>query len=372
MKKLLNIIGICLATLSCERRELTYDYSDYCDVSVNVDWSALSESPSGMSLYFYPQDGSAMTLLKTNDVESGTVSLKKGTYDIIIFNLSTDEFGSLTFSGMDSFDTAEATVTETKSDWYSSRADDEVVSRTPEELAAKTYVGFEVTDEMVLESTKNSTKSSSRVDALYSLDFAPQLVVTTSNIKVKVSGLNNLLSANGTMGGMSAGYNFSNQTTHTSNVTHLLEDWSFDYDEDSETDGYISTTFATFGLPGATVTTRSDFDWEGSFWAELLLVDNATKITVNANLNENHITYIDNDDSSTSTSIAIEMGTNSESDPIASGDGTIVHTDSEGTETTLDVSNGVSLPDVVPEGATGGFTAEVEGWGESENVNIEL
>jgi len=69
-------------------------------------------------VYCYPRDNSHPPYLyKTNDLSGVMVSLPVGTYDIMVFNQSVDEFGSLRFEGMDKYSTASAVLENKETKW---------------------------------------------------------------------------------------------------------------------------------------------------------------------------------------------------------------------------------------------------------------
>ncbi|MFR9592891.1 MAG: DUF5119 domain-containing protein, partial [Rikenellaceae bacterium] len=195
MKKLLYIIGICLVALSCERRELTYDYSPYCEVLVNVDWSNMSETPTGMTIRAYPQDGGEPTVLQSNTITSGTLKLPAGVYNILVFNQIPSDFGTVEFRGLDKWETAEVYAAEQTStaSWTASKSDDALVVREPEDVAVATYLDVEICEDCINKSTEQYKLTGERI-VIATLDLKPKVVVKRTLVRVKVDGISNLLS----------------------------------------------------------------------------------------------------------------------------------------------------------------------------------
>ncbi len=351
MKKLLYIIGICLAALSCERQSLTYDYYPYCDIDLSIDWSNLTtkgeDIPNGVSVIFYPTNGSGeYESFQKHSVNELTVAVREGVYDILIFNQVPDDFGTLTFSGMDDFSTAMVEATSRESDWYTLKNGETGVTRKPEYLAVATVSGFEVTADMVSKSVRSKSTKSSDYESP-EIALTPKVVVSTSYVNVKVNGVHNISSVRASMSNLSIGYNFSEQKTVESTTVHLLEDWSIYKDEGSYYMGGITTEFTTFGLPSTEVLTRADGDdWTGSLGLQLNLVDGET--TVETSYEVGSQINIDEE----TLSLSLDVG----------------FTQEEGDEQ-------VEIENVEPEdnpSSGGGFDAEVDDWGEVENVVIPM
>ncbi len=359
MKKLLYIIAIAivaLATLSCERRELTYDYSPYCEVVLNVDWSNMSEAPTGMTIMAYPQDGGTPTTIQSNTVTSGTLKLPAGVYNILVFNQIPSDFGTVSFRGMDQWDTAEVYSNETTSNvsWASSKSEATTV-REPEDIAVATYTDVEICEDCIEKSTAQYKLTGERI-VIETIDLKPNIVIKRTLVRVRVDGIGNLLSTRAVLTGMSEGYNFSTQQSTETRASHFFEDWEIvDYDY-GEQYGETYAYFASFGIPSTTTSTRATDDWTGSIYIQMLLVDNETiiehaaTVTIASNSDVTD-TYVDADiDVDIETNVIVEVGFSDDEDD------------------SMPV-----LPDVKPEGSSdSGFSAEVEDWGEEEDYYLGI
>lgn len=327
----ISFISLMLTTISCERRDLTYDYYPYADIALSVDWSKAGEVPSGMTAIFYPQNGDEPTIHTTNSVTASTVGLRAGTYNIILFNQSPYEFGSIGFEGLESYQTAYVYAKDVKSKGWYSKADEEKVAIEPEFFAVATYENFEV-------------KEADIRDTL-SLSLTPRYIIAKGTVNIHVEGIKNLKSVRGAIAGMAEGFTFSQWRTTATHVTHLLEGWSATKNnEPLATDGHIKTSYSTFGLPYMLLSKAGDRS-SAYLDLDLLLVDNKTVISYSFSLAE-YLTVTDNGGEIT---ITIRI---------------------------LDPINGtapVELPDVQPEGsASGGFDAEVDDWGEEFEIEVEI
>ena len=81
---------VALGFASCEHKDLCYHHPHTVKIIVNFDWAfAPDADPTGMCLYFYPQDGGKprrFDLSKTG----GEISINVGKYNVIAYNNDTD------------------------------------------------------------------------------------------------------------------------------------------------------------------------------------------------------------------------------------------------------------------------------------------
>lgn len=357
MKKILYIIGICFAVISCERRELTYDYYPYCDFDVTIDWSVFegrTEYPKGASVWFYPQNGGTPTVStanispsSANSVSTISASLREGVYDVIVHNYTISDYSSINFRGTDLFSTYEiygADETTTSSTWYS-RSDDERVIRQPADFASITYESFEVTKEMVdatYEARKSATKSGSTTRS--SLSLTPTMTTYDATIRINVVGIQNLSSARGVISGAAEGRVVSEDNPTAVRSTHVLESYTT---IGSYGEGELIFTYSCFGLYSDEDGDTSYDHWEGNLYLEILLIDNKTIKSFDIDLDSSAIVDIDTG----TTTIYIDIDN---------------YLDDNGEE------QEVELPDVEPADPSdgGGFSADVEEWG--DEVGVEL
>lgn len=258
LKHALIAVSAAVLAVSCDYREFSYIIYDTCDIWVEVDWTKFTEEePTGMSVYCYPRDHSHEPYLyRSNDITGVMVHLPVGTYDILVFNQSIDEFGSMRFEGMEDYSTACAVLEEKKTKWKVKTAEDESVKYEPEWLGVDTEEGLEVTQSMVEQTwsirplTAAYTRaSSSRSDAVKVVTLHPVNLVYSANIYIRVYGINNLRMGRGSISGMAEEVNLSTGRRSTSTVTHALETWTVTTDAYDVTRGYFYTTFRCFGLP---------------------------------------------------------------------------------------------------------------------------
>ncbi len=353
MKQFFYLICIALVALSCERRELTYDYSPYCDVVINLDWSEMSETPTGMTVRAYPQDGGAPIVVQSNTITSARLSLPAGVYNILVFNQIPSDFGTVSFRGLDKWETAEVYAKEnTTALWATSKSETSIV-REPEDIAVATYTDVEICKNCIERSTQQFKLTGERI-VIETLNLKPMLVVKRTFVRVQIDGVGNLRSTRAVLTGMAEGYNFSTQKSCEKQVSHVLESWSIENYEYGEQYGQTMAYFMSFGLNSTTTLTRAADSWVGSIDLQMLLVDNVTIIEHSADIS-NFTTSNDDEtksdyDAYTEVNITVNVGlSGSQSDPMP------------------------YLPYVKPEDATdSGFSADVEDWGDQEDVGLVL
>ncbi len=352
---IIYIVCILIST-GCTLRELTYDYLPFCDVNIDVDWSNLEELPTGMTVMFYPVDGATPIDHITHNVEHTTVSLRAGVYNILIFNKSVKEFGSIGFRGMDRYETAEAYALEESSKGWYSKAEDESVALQPEPLAVATIENYTVTEDMVHAQMAARSKGAeiddkTKVDTKAQIDVKPKNVIAQGNIIIHVLGFHNLRSVRGTIEGMAESFQPSVFGTGEGFVTHILEsdDWASEEDESDRTKGRIHGHFSTFGMPEMILSRAGEENrWENArLNISVLLVDNNPDNIQDFSFDIGD--KIDVSDMSGEIILHIELGTGADGD------------------------EPITLPDVIPEGGKeGGFNVEVDKWGEGETIDVQL
>ncbi len=378
MRRALLIMLTTLAFISCERRELTYGYQPTVEVVINADWSNMTTTPTGMSLYFWDEaEGNLEKLVETNSVNSTSVELSAGVYNILVFNLTPDEYGSVSFEGMDSFETAEVIAQTTKSSWASSKSDEMLITE-PEQIAAATYLSFEVTEEAIRESVELKSKGTKaeEIAPYATLSLTPKVIVKSTRVRVRITGIYNHHSARATLYGMATGYNFSEQKSHSTMATHVLESWT--PTEYSYSEGEIATYFTSFGLPEQGTTTRAEAldmtrsitrarsdwsDWEGRMDIDILLVDQSTIINESIPLCDK-LTVGSSTDSKGEDDEQTDLNANIDIN-IDSGFGTDLDNDAD--------DEPIVLPDVEPVGgSSSGFDATVDPWDNEEVHDVEI
>ena len=359
---LAGLIAI-VALSSCERRELTYDYYPYCDVSIAVDWSAAfpaSEKPTGMSVWSYPKDGGSPIKNQSNSVDQIDIALREGIYDIVVFNQIPSDFGTIGFRNTEDLSKFEVyAVDEVTSKWYVSKAESqENILRQPEKFAVIVYRDFEVTEDMVEETrisrykAKHETPGAeTKIETKSHLTLIPRRVTYDAKINIRVKGIQNLRSVRAAVSNMAEGYETNKNRGNIIPATHIISEST---KQGSYGDGLVTMTYTTFGLMGDKdnpLYTSTNFEyWKGKLHLEVLLVDNKTVKEFDFDLDDSIVKIIERNAGDGTPLIELEL--------LIDGD--------------LGLPP-IELPDVEPEGGSaGGFSAEVEDWGDEEIVDIPI
>lgn len=340
--RLLAGLALVSGLAGCNYRELSELYYGSAQVWISVDWSKFTkEVPSGMSVYCYPRDNKDRTepyVYLSNDISGVLVNLPLGTYDVMVFNQSVDEFGSMRFENMNQFSTACAILEDYDTKW-SVKADDQGVAYEPEWLAIDTYEEFTVTLDMI--------KGKVTTITLY-----PENVVYTTNVTVRIYGTNNVRSVRGSMTGMAQAIMMSTGIRSSVPVTHALENWTMNVTDKARGYGEVVTSFRTFGLPAGTkaINTNRKADYN-ILHSSFLLVDDKTITDASFKVGNR----LDVDDVKMEINLKVGYGSDKGQDP---GEG-------------VDPDKPIVIPDVNPTGG-GGFTAILNDWDADQEIEIPI
>ncbi len=343
----LSRVLLLLCFVSCTHDELCYHHPHDARVRMDVDWSKfVEETPTGMTVMVYPQDGGKALTQHTNTTSHAIFALPVGTYHSIVYNQSPSEYGSLSFRGMDKLETAEVYANPTDSRWYTSRGDEDGrVVTEPEWVGTDWVKDMTVTPEMVEKTGEDNLAqfsiSRGRADNSFLIgSLTPQNIVYTINVKVHIDGIYNLRSARASLTGLAEGYWLGKGKATTSKVTQLLEDWKMTIDPVDPTKGIIETKITCFGLPDGHQGTAE----ENELVLSLLLVDNKTILDFPFYVGDDFEAHLEED-----VQLQLKLALN------------------------LELTITTPLPDVKPEGSgDGGFNAKVDDWGDEENIDINM
>lgn len=269
------LAGILLT--SCHRRPIEEEFTDgqYCDILLLTNWSLLEEVPTGMTAMFFPEDGGTPIVLMSNNTVGNTIRLKAGRYKAVVFNQSIYEFGSMTFDGMNMFESvcaravglAGSVTQETIADfnWFCAAVgnnpeytDQAVRALQPFNADRFTY---EVTEEMCRRQYEKEQEQSTNpwggvgvtayIDTIHSM---PPPVAPTMHVKVNISGINNIYMVRAYITNMARADRFGLHYNTAEEAIHILPSWKVNPKEDDKTRGNITTSFRTFGIPSMKVT----------------------------------------------------------------------------------------------------------------------
>ena len=326
---------LCLLLSGCDHKQLT-KLPDTARVRIAADWTEFSEveTPTGMSVRVYGADGKVSRTVLTNDISHADVELPKGFYDVMVFNQSPSEFGTVRFENLDVFSQAAVFAEPTKSAWYKSKAPEQVLT-TPEWIGTAFSRNLGVDMDMVYASPRiRSTKSTEYPESNVLCTLVPKNIIYRVTVIVNIRGIHNLKAARASLDGMASGYMLGEGRTSDIVCTHLLEEWNIFRDSADPTRGYVKAVITSFGLPAGHMGEAG----ENHLKLSLLLVDNKTVLDYDFPVGDSF---------------------------------------RRGTETTLELEIDKTvegaLPDVKPEGGSaGGFDVKVDDWGDEEIIDIPV
>lgn len=320
------LLALCMWLLcGCERREVTHE-NEYtvAEITVTADWSGANldyENKYGSTLVFYPHDGGSYRQVLMGDRKGEKVRLSVGTYDVLLFNRSFNDFGNVAFRGHEALETFE--VYSTKRETRAEGAY-EVIVASPERIAAAVYRDFEVTEDMI----GNYTRDAGNVrSAPVLLPLTPLEVTRSLQVKVHIRGVSNVRSVKCTISGMPSSLFLSSGALGEEYITQEFALGNMELSSGSRTDGYVSNTITVFGFDGKR---------DHQVAIEALLVDGTTVV-------EQTLTGVTVTEKDNNGIIGIYI---------------------EGSAPDV-------MPDVKPEGSSeSGFDASVDGWGEEQEEDI--
>lgn len=272
------IIAMMLLLTACDRRPIEDDTimtGDYAEILLLTNWSLLDEVPTGMTAMFYPEDGSTPTVLMSNNTVGNTLKLKKGKYKALVFNQSIYEFGSMTFNGMDAFESAsvravglaESVTQQTAADlsWFK-----KVINNNPDSISkvirplqsfnSDRFV-YEVTDEMCKRQWEKEQQQAddpwgnvSQYAFVDTIRSTPPPVAPTMHITIHVKGIDNAYMARAYISNMAREDRFGPHYNTSEDAIQIISDWKVIISEQDKTRGDIKCSFRTFGVPSMQVT----------------------------------------------------------------------------------------------------------------------
>lgn len=361
MKKLISLLLAAVLTAavglfsSCDRYEVELYYTGKADVSVDIDWmSRFGERPSGMTIML-AKDGDAITFTDvTHNVDHYDLQLEPGEYKMLIFNRTFGEFGSINFFRTKSFNDVfayAAQLQRTNEDWDVNA----YYMREPEAIGCAVDT-FTVLPEMT-DGEFRFVYWKDKIDGNYEslkLREVVEPMVTELYVRVKVIGFRYMAGVVGNISGMADGFLLSQAWRRSEMNYHFLDGWAAKAAPDESTEeksvGYITTKISTFGLPhGRELPSQRRPEYNVLSLCFTLLDD--TKHVFRYNVGDK-ITYR-NVEVTKYNKHDVTLQLELELDAFYSDD---------------ELPN---LPYAQPSG-TGAFDAEVEPWGDDENVDVPM
>lgn len=358
------VLGILLMSLvtSCDRRQLWDEWDELVPVDANVDWRGSrwsdfdeGETPTGMSVYAYDQTGKQQpTVVVTNNIESVSIKLYDGEWNMFVFNQSLMEYASLQFSGMDKYASAQIETIPQASRWFSSsraewvtrsnspwavqtratraqatrdgtRADEySLTTKQPIWFANDCYEGVIIDESSIVRDFTPHTRFSNGI-------FYPKSAIVKMGVKVHFKGFANLYTVRSVISGVAKSYSISKMHSLSEMTAHELTGWTSKAETDST--GYVESKFQTFGL----VNGYSYLPEELYLHLDVMLVDGQTIMTYDL--------------------------------PVGN---LVKTTEDDDIDLIIEIKDPLELPDVQMTGGGKGFDITVSDWEDEINIDIDL
>lgn len=246
---------ILLGLSSCKKRILHDEFTNIAMVPVAIDWSKSNlkvEDISRVTVRVFPHDGSpaydfVMQESTTNDV----IPLVRGKYSFVIFNETTDadDWNSLVFKNEDAYSTFMVTTKDDTFKGLYTKVDQDVIRKSPDDLAVFSIDQFEVTQEMILYTTTLSKVGNTKVEQAMSelVTIVPVSVVKHINIVARVVNLVSAKKSSGAIRGAVGAIQMSTGKPIEVPVTHVFIMNGRQYDRpEAPKDGTIGALVSIF------------------------------------------------------------------------------------------------------------------------------
>jgi len=268
MTSMLSIAALLLTLLvftNCERRELWVYGDQFHSLRLDVDWRKYKEQdPQGMTAYFFPADSTiGSKYFTTANVHTWSGYLAAGSYTGIVFDYSPSEYSHQEFIGMQQGSTAEVRLKPTAyppdslSELYGPGC---YYRELPSVEPSGLYTVMYEPQEMALDTFKIqvykgkyndyipykelNTYQSTLVEQVFKAEPLP--LVWKMRIRLFLTGIYYLYEVHGSIAGLAEGHYLARHENTDVPCLMALDNWQTQVTGDNE--GYISTTFNTFGL----------------------------------------------------------------------------------------------------------------------------
>lgn len=222
---------------------------------VKVIWKADvypdGQKPDGVTFYIF-RDGDFYQRHTTADVDSCQISLPPGRYRVYMISHSPEEFWTMEFNDMDSFENANARLNETEVSWLTPDPDSPVVVN-PEMFTVGVSDEFELTQEMLdkFEGGGFMSPDGDGYIRIFTLriPITPMSAVSQFWVSIYSANADMLRSVHAATSGMARTFYLTQGTTGPEECTQVMSEWTLVIDDPETKIGHLDTRITTFGLP---------------------------------------------------------------------------------------------------------------------------
>ncbi len=243
---------------SCEREPLELYYKGKAQITINIDWeSRFGQKPGGMTVMVARLESDSIIYTDITDSKIDVYDelwLEPGTYKILIFNEYFNGFGSMAFGYQKNFDKIYAVA---QNQYRTVEFWDNNVSymREPESIGCAVDT-FTVLPEMIDGKPRfvyYKDKVPNEFEGV-TLNETIEPMETEMFVRVRVLGIKYMTKVIGNISGMSDGFLLTQAWRRAESGYHLLDNWkisdiTYENGDTLRSVGYVSTTIRTFGLP---------------------------------------------------------------------------------------------------------------------------
>ena len=363
----IGLIGLIafLALASCQREPLELYYDGKADIEITYDWlSQYGEKPEGMTLMLAHNGDSMRIYPPTHNVDKTTdLRLGAGHYLLTVMNKSFGEYGTVNFYNRNSHQNISARsktyYVSSENIWDNGRT----YLEEPEKMgvAVDTFDVSTVIDSLIFYDYRDHASP----DTIHVRRHEViQPMTTTLTVRVMIRGFSYMRSMEGYITGMADGFYLSQRWRTKEVGTLKLANWSQDVEyakkqrsqrspEADKNVGWMVCSVETFGLPHGRELLKDRTPESNYIMLHFTLLDGRT-IDFDYNVGKD-IRYVGDDGTMQAfyqTDVALELNLIIDA-PFYNED-----------EVPL-------MPYSQPEGS-GQFDAEVQDWGDDENIDIPM
>ena len=273
---LLAVLLTVLVLMGC-RRDLWVYQDNFKQVELDIDWRNYfrdqqlypnEQDPDGMTVWFFPKDGSASFHYTTAEVRHYETYASQGDYEVLVIDYSPLEYSHQEFLDMDFANTAKV---QTIPSSYQPDSLSELygpvcyahplpsveptglytVSWEPENIASDTihmHIDTGKYDQYIPYKERDSYQQT-LVHQLYRME--PLIIPWRMRVRVYIKGIYYLYQAKGSIAGLADGYYLMQDRTSDTPCLLALDDWETVVTGDNV--GYIAMTFMTWGVQDTSV-----------------------------------------------------------------------------------------------------------------------